>query len=371
MTTLISQSELTLQWEDAGELKTHQVSGTVSIGRDPKCDLVLQDDTVSTLHVEIFFNQLQNRFFIRNLRGLQNLPTVDEVLLYPDKEFSLYKGSVICLGKQILKVTDISISGVSNVDATNLKFSPKPDKEKKSSKDISNNNKLWKDATVVVTIITSIFTLGGVILSQNTEKQKIAFEDRKTHLQINAEQEKLKFQVQADKEKMMREILSKKQADAEERYYKHKAEISTSQKENTNLSSNKITLKNNCDKPIRVAANFTALNDIEQTRGWNVISPGGTITPSYFAESETIFLYAEATEDKDHKYEWKGENYREKYTIDKNFDYIADDITILLSEKKERESNKFALKKFYGVNLDFKRITIKTFTCDGGSLQLS
>ncbi len=225
MTTLISQSELTLQWEDADKSKTYQVTGNVTIGRDPKCDVVLQDNTVSSLHVEIFFNQLQNRFFIRNLRGVQNLPRVDGALLYPDNEFSLYKDSTICLGKKELKVTNISISGVSNLDATNLKFSPKPNKNGNSSKKTSENQNLLRDATIIAAIITSLFTLGGVILSQHTEGEKIKSEKTKTELQIKAEQEKVDLQVKADKEKSMQELLSKKQENAEKRYYEHKAEV--------------------------------------------------------------------------------------------------------------------------------------------------
>jgi pSer/pThr/pTyr-binding forkhead associated (FHA) protein len=172
MTTLIPQWKLTLQYDEAGKQQTWQFSeqqptknpDTIRIGRDNlRCDIVLQDNTVSSLHVEIFFNQLQNRFFIRNLRGLQNLPLVDGVLLYPDKEFSLYNNSVICLGKQKLKVTDISISGVSNLDATNLDYSPKSDQEESSGKDTKKN--FWKEPTGIATIITSVFTLGGVIIT--------------------------------------------------------------------------------------------------------------------------------------------------------------------------------------------------------------
>jgi hypothetical protein len=365
MTILISQSELTLQWEDADGLKTCQITGNVSIGRDPKCDVVLKNDTVSSLHVEIFFNQTQNRFFIKNLRGLQNLPVVDKVLLYPDKELSLYKDTVICLGKQKLKVTDISIPGFSNLDATNLEFSPKPDQEKNSNKKTKNNKKLWIYATIIVAIITSGFTLGGVLLSKQTEEQKIKSEEAKTGLQISAEKKKLNLQVKADKEKLMQELLSKKQESAEKRYYEHKAEILKLQ-EDSNIVSKQIRLKNNCDKPINIAANFTALNDIEQTRGWNVISPGGTISPSYFARSGTIFLHAEATDSENKKYEWKGESYREKHTIKGHFDYISDDLSILIPDNNKRELN-----RFYAVNFDKKGITTKTFTCNGDSFQLN
>ncbi|WP_448269152.1 FHA domain-containing protein [Nostoc sp. DSM 114159] len=378
MTTLMPQWKFTLQHDDAGKQQTWQFSeqqptknpDTIRIGRDPlKCDVVLQDNTVSSLHVEIFFNQQENRIFIRNLRGLQNLPLVDGVLLYPDKEFSLYNNSIICLGKQKLKVTDISIFGVSNLDATNLNFSPKPDSKENSSKNTSNNKNFWKEPTGIATMITSVFTLGGVIitsvftlsgvhLTQYTEREKIKFEQQKTQ-----------YQVKADQDKLMQELLSKKQEKAEERFYQHKAEVLNMEKNET--KSKQIRLKNNCDKFINIAVNFTALNDIEETRGWNVISPGGTISPSYFARSGTIFIHAEAIDSNNKKYEWEGESYREKNTIEAHFDYIADDLSILISGDKERKLKKFEAKKFYEVNFEQNGITTKTFTCNGDSLQLN
>ncbi|MBD2532871.1 FHA domain-containing protein [Nostoc flagelliforme FACHB-838] len=376
MTTLIAQWKLTLQYEDAGKQQTWQFSqqqptknpDTIRIGRDNlRCDIVLQDNTVSSLHVEIFFDQLQNRFFIRNLRGLQNLPVVDGIPLYPDKEFSLYNNSIICLGKQKLKVTDISISGVSNLDATNLDYSPKPDKEGSSGKGTNNKNKFWKEPTGIATIITSVFTLGGVIItsvfafsgvmiSQYTEGEKIKFEQHKTQ-----------YQVQAEQNKLAQELLSKKQERAEERFYKHKAEILKMEKEKENTSK-QIALTNSCNKTINIAVNLTALNDIEQTRGWNVISPGETIKNSYFIRSGTIFLYAETT---DKKYEWKGKHLRQKYTIESPFDYIADDLTILISGDQERKSKNFQMKEFYGVNFNQSGVTTKRFSCNGDSLELS
>ena len=83
-------NSLTLQWHDAGEEKTQIVyeqqpsknPGTVRIGRDPKrCDIVLSHPTVSGLHVEIFFNYQQKRFYIRILSD-NNPPLVDGKQLF-------------------------------------------------------------------------------------------------------------------------------------------------------------------------------------------------------------------------------------------------------------------------------------------------
>ncbi len=110
---------LILQWYDAGQQKTEKISehgttknqGTVRIGRDPlRCDIILSHPTVSGLHIEIFFNQQQLRFFVRNLRE-QNPPLVNGQQLIQG-ELPLTQGSIIILGKQELKVTAISISSV-------------------------------------------------------------------------------------------------------------------------------------------------------------------------------------------------------------------------------------------------------------------
>lgn len=110
---------LTLQWYDAGQPKTEKISeyggiknpGTVRIGRDPiKCDIVLSHPTVSGLHIEIFFNQQQQHYLVKNLRET-NPPLVNGQRL-TQGELPLTEGSIIILGQQELKVTTISISSV-------------------------------------------------------------------------------------------------------------------------------------------------------------------------------------------------------------------------------------------------------------------
>jgi hypothetical protein len=110
---------LTLQWYDAGKSRTQQIyeqqpsknTGTFRIGRDPqRCDILLNDPTVSGLHVEIFFNSQQQRFYIRNLREA-NPPQIDGKLL-PKGEMQLNEGSIIYLGQQQLQVTKIAINNI-------------------------------------------------------------------------------------------------------------------------------------------------------------------------------------------------------------------------------------------------------------------
>ncbi|PLZ97456.1 peptide-binding protein [Fischerella thermalis CCMEE 5268] len=118
---------LTLQWQDASQIKIQKIHekqpsknpGTIRIGRDPvRCDIVLSHPTVSGLHVEIFFNAQQQRFLMKNLRE-QNPPLVDGQKLVQG-EIPLREGSIIYLGQQLLKVTEISVPGGSTVPPTIL-----------------------------------------------------------------------------------------------------------------------------------------------------------------------------------------------------------------------------------------------------------
>jgi hypothetical protein len=110
---------LTLQWHDAGQDKTQNIyerqpsknPGTVRIGRDSlRCDIVVSNITVSGLHVEIFFNSQQQKFYIRNLRE-PNPPLVDGQQLFQG-EVPLKEGSVIYLGQMEIKVTAVAISSI-------------------------------------------------------------------------------------------------------------------------------------------------------------------------------------------------------------------------------------------------------------------
>ena len=125
-------NSLTLQWHDAGQEQTQIIyeqqpsknPGTVRMGRDPlRCDIVLSHPTVSGLHVEIFFNSQEKRFYIRNLRD-KNPPLVDGNQLVQGDAL-LNEGSIICLGQMQLKVISINIPQVNSFPATILE-PPKP-----------------------------------------------------------------------------------------------------------------------------------------------------------------------------------------------------------------------------------------------------
>ncbi|MBD2776705.1 protein kinase domain-containing protein [Iningainema tapete] len=112
--TTTNLHELTLEWEEAGEIKTRKILekqqsknlGRIRIGRNAEaCDIVLPDPTVSGLHVEIFFHSHQQKFYLRNLRQ-KNPPIVDGQLLLAG-EMPLKSGSSLRLGQQNFKVSAI------------------------------------------------------------------------------------------------------------------------------------------------------------------------------------------------------------------------------------------------------------------------
>jgi Inner membrane component of T3SS, cytoplasmic domain len=107
--------QLTLTWTESDRVQTKIILGlaigetakTFRIGRDPtQCDLVLFDNTVSRVHVEIFFRSDWNHFYLRNLQP-KNPPKIDGGILI-EGEVALHPESVIELGHLKLAVTDIS-----------------------------------------------------------------------------------------------------------------------------------------------------------------------------------------------------------------------------------------------------------------------
>jgi Inner membrane component of T3SS, cytoplasmic domain len=108
--------ELTLSWIEAGQPKTAIVrdgngkhSGTFWLGRHPdECDILLNDPSVSRLHVEIFFDPIRNGFYLRKLPQGRLDPVVDGRSIQVG-EAELKLGSQISLGATAIAVTAISV----------------------------------------------------------------------------------------------------------------------------------------------------------------------------------------------------------------------------------------------------------------------
>ncbi|MBO1347417.1 MAG: FHA domain-containing protein [Hormoscilla sp. GUM202] len=103
--------ELTLKWTESDlerietirEQQPSKHPGTVRLGRDPTtCDIIFKDQTVSRLHVEIFYDRRRGSFCLRNLKP-DNPPMVDEQIV-GSGEVTLSSGNIIHLGQIEIKV---------------------------------------------------------------------------------------------------------------------------------------------------------------------------------------------------------------------------------------------------------------------------
>lgn len=122
--------QLTLEWAAANQNLSQTVSleqatrvpGTIRIGRDATlCDVVLRhpdpsvEKTVSGLHIEIFFNQNSNSFYLRNLTRDRQPPKQPNPVVVDGKkvvieEVPLRVGSEIRLGRMALTVKAIDVN---------------------------------------------------------------------------------------------------------------------------------------------------------------------------------------------------------------------------------------------------------------------
>ena len=105
-------NEIIISWEEQDTTKTKTIKeiqpsknpGTVRLGREPaNCDITFDDPSVSRLHVEIFYNSQDNKFYLRNLKA-SNPPIVDKKLIVKYAEVVLNNNSLICLGQTKIKV---------------------------------------------------------------------------------------------------------------------------------------------------------------------------------------------------------------------------------------------------------------------------
>lgn len=83
-------SKLTLFWRECGKERSYtidlndpdsKVTGTIRLGRDPRCDVVLHDPRISGVHAEITFNPSQGNFCIQNLRESNPILVNDQQLI--------------------------------------------------------------------------------------------------------------------------------------------------------------------------------------------------------------------------------------------------------------------------------------------------
>lgn len=116
-------NQLTLKWTEAGQSRTQTLNDQKNyrVGRDPtRCDIVLSHPTVSGLHIEIFFDPGNHKFYLKNLRET-NPPIINNQKLISG-EVILNSGNNIQLGQQELEV--IAIDFEPFLITPTLLFSP-------------------------------------------------------------------------------------------------------------------------------------------------------------------------------------------------------------------------------------------------------
>jgi hypothetical protein len=126
-------NEITIEWQEAGQIRQETIRDNqnskipcmIRLGRDPmQCDIVLNDPTVSGLHVEIFFNTQYQSFALRNLRDT-NPPVVDGREIRQGEAF-LSTGSTIYLGQLELNIVAVSRPILNNSIPQTILMPPQP-----------------------------------------------------------------------------------------------------------------------------------------------------------------------------------------------------------------------------------------------------
>lgn len=419
MNTLpLQQWVIAFRWEHNGNLMDKKISkqeatranlngAIIRIGRDQaSCNLHLEDSSVSGQHAEIYFNEQQQKFFIKSLQ-LKNITNVDGQDLSYGKELPLQENSTIVLGQQKIVVNNIQIyqvqgtnySGIassnssSNSNPANPNPNPTPVNSNPSpipanpnpnstpvnltpnstpfnlnvnlrnvdQKPDSNKPKHWlQEPTVQAAIIAGLVGIVGALLTLYSSIKNQELETYKTEQQLRIDQEKFKTTFNAEEKKKY-----------QDRLLAHRDKVLALRKENGNVY-NKLKLINKCFLPVSIAASFTALDDVLEVRGWLVIEPQGDVSPGYFTNYSAIHLHAliykkDENLGKNKKIIWTGDGIRlvKRYVVERDFTYIED--------PRFDENDKPEQVNFYRLNYDKNNdnYTTKTFTCDGDSLQLN
>lgn len=126
-------TELTLTWMGSAGPRSEIIypqqprknPGTVRLGRDPRrCDIVLSDDSVSGLHIEIFYDAARGGFYVRSLRD-SNPPVINGQLLRSG-EVPLGSNNTIQLGRLQIRATSAMPASetLGGVPPTNLVVPP-------------------------------------------------------------------------------------------------------------------------------------------------------------------------------------------------------------------------------------------------------
>ena len=336
---------ITFQWHDSGnpKIKQKQISqtqvakhnGIIIIGRDPNvCDLVLNNQSVSSQQAEIYFNEEQQQFFIKN-KNTVNTTTIDGNDLALNKELLVNNGSLIILGQQQIEITEIKIYPLppTNYSSTNPTSGltgsvPKPvinnlniSPDSSATANTDDKKDSWTDndkqiviaiATVAAAVVTA---LSGWYVNESNHKA----ETDKAKITARSNEDTEKTKLKYEKEKREIDLKHEKEKLYSEEFIKHQHNVASLKEKNPHY--NKLRLINNCPETLSIAARFRALDDVMQTKGWLYIKRGGGISTDYFTRDNSIYLYA-TTNSNSEKIVLKGKEFMQTYIEKEDFEYI-------------------------------------------------
>lgn len=258
----------------------------IRIGRDKiSCNLHLEDSSVSRQHAEIYFDEQQQKFYIKSLQP-ENITQVDGQNLADGIEIPLRDNASITIGKQEIKVASIKVyevestnhSGIVRFNSNSIQVSPNTNKRiSKSSKvigsdeseqkdteskklQIKESKPWWQDLKFVLPIIGGLITtVITVICGPQLERQW------------------------------------SNQQEYRNKYNDHITKVSEIIMEGKIKNKNNLVLFNSCDKNIRFAYSFIALNNIRQTKGWYELKNNQKLYTTIDDKTSygSIYLYAE------------------------------------------------------------------------------
>ncbi|BCL39700.1 FHA domain-containing protein [Nostoc sp. MS1] len=324
MNALTSQQwVIAFQWNYNGNLINKKISkqeatrdnlngAVIRIGREkPSCNLYLEDISVSGQHAEIYFDEQQQKFFIKSLSP-KNTTKVDGQDLVYGEELPLKNGSNIVLGQLNIEVTNIqvyeleatnysgfvnpkpnsnpvnSVSPSSNSNPVNSNISSIPVNLNPNSNPVNLNVNLrntdpepdsnkskrwWQEPTIQVAIISAVVGIVTAAVTWYNNNQTQQTEILKSQLATNSA-EKLKYIERLESHK--KEVIKLLEKD----------------EKTGNLIYSRLQLTSDCNKFITFAVSYIAPNDVEETKGWFNLTNERPIVPSFYTKKTFIRLHA-------------------------------------------------------------------------------
>lgn len=372
----LQQWVIAFRWNYNGNLIKKQISkqeaardnfngAIIRIGREqPSCNLYLEDSSVSGQHAEIYFNEQQQKFFIKSLSP-KNTTKVDGQDLVYGEELPLKNNSTIVLGRQQIEVTNIQVFELESTDYSGIvksssNSSPVVNSHPNSSLDNSSLNLTkskhwWHDPTVKVAIIGAIVTLFGSLITWNANTMSRDTEIKKQDKQLISDHRKQNNEFQFKRQELYLQQVKDHRKDVRERKREMKGKY-----------NQLMLVNNNCPDTVRVATSFTALDDVSKTRGWFLFEKEIPATVGVATTYNSVFLHAKTKiNQKDVKWEPTKTGRIKRSVSQDDFQYIEEPFL-------DPNIDKNNPVEFYQVKFksNSSKVTKKAFNCSDGTLNL-